>query len=109
MARRGRPIGSPIRQNIVELLAVLGRGYGYEIAKHYKEVFPACTRESIYYHLRKGVQLGEFIVEEVKQEQGQFSWGPVAEKIYYKLGPKAQPRGDERIKRHLEHLAAKKQ
>ena len=105
---RGRPVGSPIRKNIVEILAVLGKAYGYQIHKMYQQIFPSCTREVIYYHLRKGVQLGEFIIEEVKEERGEYSWGPIVEKTYYKLGPKAQPKGDERVKKWMaEHGKAK--
>ncbi len=95
--RRGRPVSSDIRKNIIEILAHLGRGYGYEIHKIYRTIFPACTREVVYYHLKKGVALGEFEMEEVKQEKGNYSWGTTVEKKYYKLGPKAKPAGDERV------------
>jgi hypothetical protein len=95
---RGRPVRSTIRQNIVELLAVMGKGYGYEIHKVYKEIFPECTREVVYYHLKKGLVLGEFAVDEVKQEKGTYSWGGTVEKTYYKLGPQAKPHHDHRVK-----------
>lgn len=98
---RGRPVKSEIRQNLIEILAVKGAGYGYELAKAYNTIFPQCTRENIYYHLRKGVALGEFVVKEVKEERGEFSWGPVVEKKYYALGPNAKPKGDERVKKHF--------
>lgn len=96
--QRGRPVKSEIRQNIIEILAVIGKSYGYRIHKIYNEIFPQTTRENVYYHLRKGVKLGEIAVEEVKQEQGDYSWGRIVEKTYYKTGPKAQPKGDERVK-----------
>lgn len=96
--KRGRPIGSLVRQNVVELLAVLGKAYGYTLHKAYLEIFPACTREVIYYHLKQGAKLGEFEVNEIKQEKGNYSWGTVVEKTYYKLGPKAMPKGDMRVK-----------
>ena len=96
--KRGRPTKSAIRQNIVEILSVMGKGYGYQIHKVYKQIFPPCTREVVYYHLKKGVQLGEFAVEEVKQEKGDYSWGTVVEKTYYKLGPQAAPKGEPRVK-----------
>jgi len=98
---RGRPVGSIVRQNIVEILGVLGRGYGYEIHKIYNDLFTPCTRENVYYHLRKGVKLGEFEVVEVRQEKGKFSWGTIAEKTYYKLGSNAKPKGDQRISEAL--------
>ena len=96
--KRGRPIHSEIRQNIMDLLFYLKKGYGYQISKIYLEIFPRCTRESIYYHLKKGVDLGQFIIHEVKNETGDFSWGTSAQKTYYSLGPSAQPRESERIK-----------
>ena len=99
---RGRPIKSQIRQNIIEILNVMGRGYGYAIHKIYKEIFPECTREVVYYHLKKGVKLGEFAVDEVKQEKGDYSWGGTVEKTYYKLGPNANPAGDTRVKEFFE-------
>jgi len=99
---RGRPVKSQIRQNIIEILNVMGRGYGYEIHKVYKEIFPECTREVIYYHLKKGIKLGEFAIDEVKQETGEYSWGGMVEKTYYKLGDKAKPAGDNRVKEFFE-------
>lgn len=97
MKKRGRPIKSEIRQNIIEIIAHLQKGYGYEIYKYYREIFPACTRESIYYHLRKGVILEEFELKEIKQEQGNFSWGRIVEKRYYCLGKNALVKHDPRI------------
>ena len=90
MAARGRPTHSPIRQNIAELLFHLKKAYGYELHRHYNNIFKPCTRESIYYHLRKGLALGIFELIEIKQESGQYSWGPSVEKRYYILGPHAK-------------------
>ncbi len=95
---RGRPIKSAIRQNIVEILNIKGEMYGYDIYRSYKEIFPSITLRSIYYHLKKGVSTGEFIVKEVKREKGEFSWGTETEKIYYALGSKAQVKGDPKVK-----------
>ncbi len=100
--KRGRPVKSEIRLEIIEILNVIGKGYGYEIHKIYNELFPECTRENIYYNLKKGVLLGEFQVKEVKREKGSFSWGSVVEKTYYVLGPNAKPKGDPRIKKFFE-------
>ena len=102
MGKRGRPVQSDIRQNIIEILFYLGKGYGYEIHKIYKQIFPACTREVVYYHLRKGVQLEEFNIAEVRQEKGEYSWGSVVQKTYYNLGKNANPRGDEKVKEFFE-------
>lgn len=96
--KRGRPIKSAVRQHLVEMLAVLGKGYGYELHKYYNELFPSVTRENIYYNLRKGVALGVFELAEVKREEGEYSWGSVVEKKFYKLGPNAEPKGDQRVR-----------
>ncbi|MDP3640291.1 MAG: hypothetical protein Q8R53_03765 [Nanoarchaeota archaeon] len=94
---RGRPPQSEIRKNVIELLFQMKKGYGYQIAKFYNEIFPQVTQRSIYYHLRKGVQLKEFVVHKIEEERGDFSWGSIAEKIYYSVGPQAQPKGDSRV------------
>jgi hypothetical protein len=99
---RGRPEGSSIRQNIVEILFYRKTGYGYEIYKDYCELFPMVTMRSIYYHLNKGTTIGEFKVQRIEEVNGNYSWGGVAQKIYYSLGPNAVPRGDEKIKAHFE-------
>jgi len=99
---RGRPVFSRIRQNIVELLYFMGRGYGYEVYQAYVDIFPKVTMRSVYYQLRKGVDLGELEIESVKVEKGDYSWGADAEKTYYKLGKNAQPKGEQRIKEYLE-------
>lgn len=98
---RGRPVRSEIRQNIVELLFHLQKGYGYQIAKQYNTLFPPVTQRSIYYHLRKGVLTGEFLVHKIEEERGDFSWGSIAEKTYYALGKEALPKGDARVTERL--------
>ncbi len=99
---RGRPVGSPARQNIIEILYHMGEAHGYQIYKVYKEIYPSITLRSIYYHLKKGVSLGEFEVETIRREDGNYSWGTEAEKTYYKLGKMANPRGDPRVKMFLD-------
>ncbi len=94
---RGRPVKSVIRQNILEILFFLGEGYGYQVAKMYNEIFPAVSQRSIYYHIRKGVSVGEIEVHEVKEERGDFSWGDRVEKIYYTLGSSAEVKGLKRV------------
>ena len=99
---RGRPVKSQIRQNIVEILYFLKEGYGYDLYRLYKEIFPAVSMRVIYYHLKKGTDLGEFKVNKIIKENGNFSWGSEAEKIYYSLGKEAQPVGNERVKEIIE-------
>ncbi len=99
---RGRPAKSEIRQRIIDILHVIGSGYGYDIHKIYIQIFRPCTRESVYYHLKKGVAIGELAVQETILEKGDYSWGSTVEKTYYILGPNATPREDEDIKRWAE-------
>lgn len=103
---RGRPVKSEIRQNIVELLFFMKEGYGYDIYRHYKEIFPSVSMRVIYYHLKKGKDLGEFKVNKILKENGNFSWGSEAEKIYYSLGGEAQPVGNERVREFIERKNA---
>ena len=98
---RGRPVKSAIRQNVVEILYFLGKAYGYDIYKIYKALFPKVTLRSIYYHLKKGQSIGEFRVESVEKTKGDYSWGETAEKIYYALGDKAKPVGNEKVKEYV--------
>lgn len=93
MGKRGRPINSIIRQNMVEILFILGNAYGYDIYKNYIEKFPKVTLRSIYYHLKKGLDTAEFEIERIEKEKGEYSWGETAEKIYYRLGKNASPKG----------------
>ncbi|MBI2152070.1 hypothetical protein HYU21_05055 [Candidatus Woesearchaeota archaeon] len=92
--QKGRPIRSPIRQNIIELLFQLNQSYGYKLSKMYNEIFPKVTQRSIYYHLRKGLQTKEIKINRIEQETGNFSWGSEVEKKIYSLGPQAQPKGE---------------
>lgn len=96
--KRGRPTYSLIRQRIVDILQHEGRAYGYQIHKIYKQIFPPVTLRVIYYHLRKGVELGEFKLEGVEMSKGEYSWGSDAQKIYYSLGPAAQPQPDDQVR-----------
>jgi len=107
--KRGRPIGSSIRQNLVEILFFKGKAYGYDLYKDYCALFPKVTLRVIYYHLKKGVALGEFELEEVRMEKGSYSWGGEAEKKYYKLGPNASPRIDKKVKAYFDRKNLKKE
>lgn len=105
--KRGRPIGSSIRQNLIELLYFRGKAYGYDLYKDYCALFPKVTLRVIYYHLKKGVVLGEFKLETVQLEKGNYSWGGEAEKKYYKLGPNAKPRMIKKVKYYFSQKRGK--
>ena len=99
---RGRPVRSEIRQNIVEILFFMKEGYGYGVYKYYVAIFPKVTMRSIYYHLKRGISLGEFKISKVEMEKGDYSWGGEAEKTYYALGEKAKPLGNEKVKAYFD-------
>ena len=105
--RFGRPIGSEIRQNIIEILYFFGKIYGYKLYNIYIDIFPKVSQRSIYYHLKKGAQLGEFIVK-ADSKEGDYSWGNNAEVVYYSLGPESKPTANERVKIYKESLKLSK-
>jgi hypothetical protein len=100
---RGRPVQSVIRQNIIEILHFMGKGYGYDIYRIYCELFPKVTLRSIYYHLKKGVSLEEFQIEKIVVEHGDYSWGKEVEKIYYTLGKSAEPKIFDNVKQFFDN------
>ena len=102
--RRGRPVFSQIRQNLVEILFVMGKGYGYNIYKTYIAIFPKTRQTNVYYQLKRGVDLDIFAVDKIETEKGEFSWGNQATKTYYKLGPSAKPAGMGRVREYFESL-----
>jgi hypothetical protein len=104
--KRGRPIGSVIRQRLIDILYILGSAHGYELYKYYREIHPPITLRVVYYHLRKGAQIGEFHLEKIAQEKGDYSWGESAEKITYSLGPNARPALDPQVKSQIDRLKA---
>jgi len=99
--KKGRPIGSSIRQNLIEILYFKGKAYGYDLYKDYCALFPKVTLRVIYYHLKKGVALKEFELKTIRMEKGNYSWGGEAEKKYYVLGHNAKPRMDLRVKTYF--------
>jgi len=101
---KGRPVFSDVRQNIIDILYFMKKGYGYDIYKHYIKLFPKCTQRLIYYHLKKGISTGEIEIEEIKQEEGNYSWGKTVEKTYYKLGKNANPNMNKRVKTYFEKI-----
>ena len=105
--KRGRPPGSPVRNNIIEVLSQLGELHGYDICKHYARLFPAVSMRAIYYGLKGGVKKGYFKVAKVEKQQGSYSWGPEAQRTYYALGEAARPILNARVKKYFDDLKAK--
>ena len=54
------------------MLYFLEKGYGYDLYKTYLKVFGRVSLRSIYYHLNKGKELGEFMVSEIKIVEGDY-------------------------------------
>ncbi len=105
---RGRPVGSKVRQNIVEIIHYAGEMHGYSVYAIYKDIFPKVTMRAIYYHLKKGVETKEFKVTRIKKEAGNYSWGAEVERIYYGLGQEAKPQGNRAVKDCLDAKAEKR-
>ncbi|MBD3262992.1 hypothetical protein GF374_01280 [Candidatus Woesearchaeota archaeon] len=99
--KRGRSLGSPIRDNLIELLHFVGPSYGYYLYKKYKKVFGDVSLRSIYHHLSKGVELGLFEVKGVEKAKGDYSWGAGVQRTVYKLSTGASPKKDPAIKNAL--------
>lgn len=102
--KQGRPLGSTVRQNMIEILYFMKQGTGYEIYKHYIEIFPKVTLRLMYYHLKKGLDIGIFKIDKMGSERGDYSWGSEAEKIYYKLTEQARPVLDNKVKNYFKGL-----
>ncbi len=98
---RGRPLGSAVRQNIIEILAVAGELHGYEVYRVYKKLFPAVTLRAIYYHLKKGAATGELRVVGIRKQAGAYSWGGEVERIYYALGEQAVVKGNGKVRAYF--------
>jgi hypothetical protein len=88
---RGRPAKSKIRRKIAAILQHANTSYGYEIYKNYKQVFGPVKMRTVYYNLRKGVMLNEFLIQDIKREIGNYTWGNEVERIYYTNGPYSEP------------------
>jgi hypothetical protein len=88
--KRGRPSKSVVREHLKEVLFLGGTMTAYEAHKHYIKLFAATTQRNVYYQLEKGLELSEFIFEEV-EEEGEYSWGRIARKKYYSLAKNIKP------------------
>ena len=105
---KGRPVKSLIRERMQSIVDTLGVTYGYEIFKLYNEVFEPVDLRSMYYHLAKGVKLGEFEEVGVKHVKGQFTWGDISIRKYYLLGPQASEHTTPELEKAAERLGFKR-
>ena len=104
--KRGRPAGSPVRNNVIEILAQFGELHGYDVYKHYVKLFPKASMRAVYYSLRNGAKKGYFKIAKVERQQGSYSWGPEAQRVYYALGEMAKPVGDAKVRKYFEDAKA---
>jgi hypothetical protein len=104
MAKRGqgRPIGSKVRQNIVEILYFYRQLHGYDLYKIYIDLYPKVTMRLIYYHLKKGLDTGEFKIARLDKKSGNYSWGTTSENVIYELGTNANPMIEPHVKFYWE-------
>ena len=100
MSKRGRPVGSRVRDNIIDILYVYGPLHGYRIHSIYNELFPEVSRRLVYYHLEKGEELGVIVLESSAVVEGEYSWGSKVRRKQYAVGPNAEPKMQDRIKKH---------
>jgi hypothetical protein len=68
------------------------------------KVFGRVSLRSVYYHLNKGKELGEFKVSEIKIIEGDYSWGTGVKRIMYALGESARPKASSEIKQKIDSL-----
>jgi len=66
---KGRPLKTEIRENIALILKHTNIAYGYQIYKIYKDIFGKLSLRNMYYNLKKGVELGEFVLVNIKKIQ----------------------------------------
>ncbi len=75
---------NPIRNRIIELLRS-GPKHGYALYKEYCKRFGKISLRLFYYHLHKGLEEGIFELASEQEVQGDFSWGRLSRRKYYKL------------------------
>jgi len=69
----------------------MNSSYGYDLYKKYRILFGAVKIRTVYYNLRKGVLLNEFMISDIKREVGEYTWGTETERVYYTNGPYSNP------------------
>lgn len=103
----GRPVKSLIRERMQQVVDALGASYGYEIFKVYREAFAPISVRSMYYHLNKGISIGEFEAIGEKKEKGIYTWGDLTMRKYYILGPSATEKADNDLHNVIKSLGLK--
>ena len=102
--KRGRPLKSLVREHLKEILFLGGAMTAYEAHKHYIRLFAATTQRNVYYQLEKGVLLNYFEVDQIKDEEGNYSWGGLARKTYYRLAKNIKPNFSKDVYKYFKTL-----
>lgn len=105
---RGRPSKSPVREHLRELLFLGGSMTAYQAHKHYIKLFAATTQRNIYYQLEKGVEQMMFVVDQIKDEEGNYSWGDTARKKYYALAKDEKPNFSKEVFDYFQEIKLNK-
>lgn len=105
---RGRPAKSKIRERMQSIVDALGVTYGYEIHQVYEKTYGPVDLRSMYYHLSKGTDLGEFEEVGIEKAKGAYTWGDESTRKYYILGPKAKKEASEEVLGVVESMDIKK-
>jgi hypothetical protein len=79
-----RKPGSEVRVRIGKILSVAKKAYGYEIYRIYTTVYGDVLLRTIYYNLKKGVELGDFEAANLMNVPGNFTWGFESNRVYYR-------------------------
>lgn len=99
-SEKGRPTGSTVRDRVINILYQYDHLHGYKLHEIYENVYEEVSRRLIYYHLDKGVELGEIQLHSVEEQRGEYSWGDKVQRKRYELGPNAEPTFDKAIKNY---------
>jgi|GEM_PF-2772107 len=81
-----RVVRHPVRARIAQILENNSAPlYGYAIYKLYTEKFGPISIRLVYYHLTRGVKERLFVVKQVEEIRGDYSWGNQSMRKYYDL------------------------
>jgi hypothetical protein len=99
----GRPSYSLVRERLKEMLFIAGKLTAYDAHKHYVRIFAKTSQRNVYYQLQKGVEKEEF-QQAVVEEEGDYSWGSKAKKVYYSLAKEISVQIQKEVKEYFDSL-----
>jgi len=105
---RGRPSRSIVRDRLVEMIFVVGKLTAYEAHKHYIRLFGKASQRNIYYQLEKG-EVIDIFSKQVVDEEGTYTWGTTAQKVYYSLTKDAKPQINKEVRDYFVQVNEKRE